>query len=267
LMRVLQVPQYAAVGILESVWHLTAREATQGNIGRLSDEDIAAWLDWQREPAELIDALVTAGWLDRCPEHRLVVHDWAEHADDATKKAMARQREKTANDGGNVATCHDSSEQITPAIAKPVPMPVPMPEPKPVAARRTYPRSATTDVFVLPTWVDPDAWAGFEEMRNRLGKPMTSRARQLVLEKLTELRDRGNAPTAVLNQSILNGWQGVFELKGAGSEGKQRAVGSSERQQRIDDETRASFQRLSSQMGPLADSQDGIPEAGTGAYA
>ena len=124
LVRVLKVPQYAAVGILESLWHLTAREAPFGDIGRLTNDDIADWIGWDRENSELIDGLVECGWLDKDETSRLLVHDWEEHADDTTKKAIARQREKDAGqnppkpqqiDGspvllsGNVQTAPDKS--------------------------------------------------------------------------------------------------------------------------------------------------------------
>jgi hypothetical protein len=124
LVRALKVPQYAAVGILESLWHLTAREAPEGNIGKLSNEDIAAWMDWQGESDELISALVTAGWLDESEATRLEVHDWMEHADDTTKKALARQKAAVS---GNVQTFPD--KQGTSLDKEPLPEPLPEPVP------------------------------------------------------------------------------------------------------------------------------------------
>lgn len=88
--RVLDIPAYQAVGILELLWHLTAREAPRGNIGKLSNEDIALALDYRGDEGKLIDALVRTGWLDESAEHRLVVHDWHEHADEAVKKRLTR---------------------------------------------------------------------------------------------------------------------------------------------------------------------------------
>ena len=81
LKRRLQIPQYAAVGLLESLWHMTATQAPRGDIGKWSDEDIAANLEWPGDETELIEVLVGCGWLDEDPEHRLIVHDWDQHAD------------------------------------------------------------------------------------------------------------------------------------------------------------------------------------------
>jgi len=90
LCRRLDIPTYQAVGILESVWHLTARETPRGDIGKLTDEDIALAIDYRGDEVKMIEALVSAGWLDRDAVERLVVHDWADHADDAVHMKLAR---------------------------------------------------------------------------------------------------------------------------------------------------------------------------------
>lgn len=79
-----------AVGVLESIWHLTAREAPHGDIGKLADDTIAEAIEWQKGPERLITALIDARWVDRHPRHRLVIHDWHIHCDDATRLAVKR---------------------------------------------------------------------------------------------------------------------------------------------------------------------------------
>lgn len=90
LCRRMNIPLWQAIGLLESIWHLTAKEKPRGDLGRLSDEDIALAIDYRGEEAVVIEALVYAGWLDRDPIHRLVVHDWFDHADDAVHLKLAR---------------------------------------------------------------------------------------------------------------------------------------------------------------------------------
>jgi len=86
---------YAAVGILECLWHWTARYARRGDVGRWPDEQIARGIGWPAERAgELTAALVKCGWVDVHPEHRLVVHDWHVHADEAVRKALQRAGER-----------------------------------------------------------------------------------------------------------------------------------------------------------------------------
>lgn len=78
--------------------------------------------------------------------------------------------------------------------------------------------SALALVFALPEWIDRQAWDGYEEMRRKKRVPLTDHARNLCVKKLNEFRQRGHEPAAVLNESAMNGWQGLFEPKG-GSNG------------------------------------------------
>jgi len=47
LCRRMDIPLWQAVGIMEMLWQVTAREAPRGDIGKLSDEDIALALDYR----------------------------------------------------------------------------------------------------------------------------------------------------------------------------------------------------------------------------
>jgi hypothetical protein len=93
LCRRLRIPLWQAVGLLESIWHITAREAPRGDIGKLSDENIAIAIDYHEDEHAMIAALVETGWLDRNNQHRLVVHDWPDHADDGIHMKLARGKQ------------------------------------------------------------------------------------------------------------------------------------------------------------------------------
>lgn len=54
---------------------------------------------------------------------------------------------------------------------------------------------------------------GFIEMRKAIKKPLTDNALKLIFGKLNKLADNDETKTEILNQSIMNGWQGVFELR------------------------------------------------------
>ena len=53
----------------------------------------------------------------------------------------------------------------------------------------------------------------FVEMRKKLRKPFTDGAFRLMLKKLTEYGKTDEERIEVVNQSIVNGWQGIFPLK------------------------------------------------------
>lgn len=94
----LDLQRWEAMGLLEALWHFTARVARRGDIGRWTDEQIARSIGWNRtEAGELVRALVAERWVDVSDEHRLVVHDWSTHADDAIHIALARSGEHFAD--------------------------------------------------------------------------------------------------------------------------------------------------------------------------
>lgn len=78
------------VGLLEMLWHWCQKYAPAGDIGRWDDAAIAAAVQWDKDPSQLVEALVGAGWLDAHPDCRLAVHDWHEHADDSVHMALYR---------------------------------------------------------------------------------------------------------------------------------------------------------------------------------
>lgn len=67
----------------------------------------------------------------------------------------------------------------------------------------------------LPAYVDPEAWAGFVEMRRAMpkSKPFTSRAATLILCELQRIKTAGHCPNAALDQSTLHGWADVYVPK------------------------------------------------------
>lgn len=85
-------PKGMVIGWLECLWHFTAKFTPQGNIGKYTDKQIERWLEWNGNEGDLIMALTKCGWIDQSDDHRLLVHDWHDHCDDATKKSLARSR-------------------------------------------------------------------------------------------------------------------------------------------------------------------------------
>lgn len=97
LQRDLGLTRYECKGLLQDLWDFTAANATAGDIGKFSDDEIAHELEWRGEPRELLEALVARRWLDVHSEHRLVVHDWPDHCEDWVHMRLARAVEVFAN--------------------------------------------------------------------------------------------------------------------------------------------------------------------------
>lgn len=82
------------------------------------------------------------------------------------------------------------------------------------------PYSPPTDVFAEYAGGSQElleALRKFAEMRKSIKKPMTERAKELLVKKLEKLaepyRDKERYKLECVNQSILNSWQGLFPLK------------------------------------------------------
>ena len=65
-----------------------------------------------------------------------------------------------------------------------------------------------------------EAILAFVDFRKKIKKPMTDHAVDLMLGKLDKMSDSADGKIAILNQSILNGWQGIFPLKDGGTHGQ-----------------------------------------------
>lgn len=71
----------------------------------------------------------------------------------------------------------------------------------------------------LPEWVPREPWAAYAEMRAGMAKdpkkprPWTQSVASKAVEQLERLARDGHDPGRVLDQSVLNGWQGLFGIK------------------------------------------------------
>ena len=66
---------------------------------------------------------------------------------------------------------------------------------------------------VWPEWIPLEAWYAFLEMRKNIKKPPTEKAVELLLAKLKKFKDAGQDVQAILEKSITNNWQDVYEIK------------------------------------------------------
>ena len=83
-------------------------------------------------------------------------------------------------------------------------------QPSPGATRRG--RGGARGRFVPPGWVPAEPWDAFVEMRRETGHKLTDRAKRLAIAELERLRDAGEDPGAVLDQSTLKAWRGLFAV-------------------------------------------------------
>jgi len=70
------------------------------------------------------------------------------------------------------------------------------------------------EVFVLPDFIPVEPWNAFLEVRKKLRAANTPRALNMLVQRITDFMAKGHDPTAILENSIVNSWKGVFEPKG-----------------------------------------------------
>lgn len=98
LARFLGVRPVEALGILNALLDWAYYNAIRGDVGKWDDHEIAAGARCEHVAGpDFVRALTDAGWLDRHPTHRLVIHDLDQHADDTWKKQVARKGWTFAN--------------------------------------------------------------------------------------------------------------------------------------------------------------------------
>lgn len=73
----------------------------------------------------------------------------------------------------------------------------------------------TPDDVTVPDWVPAVSWRAFVQHRKDIRKPLTANAAELAIAELEKLKAQGHEPAAVINQSIVSRWAGLFPLKGA----------------------------------------------------
>ncbi len=135
LARELKLPKRYALplanGIMERLWHYTAKHYPQGDIGRAPDWAIAEACGWDcskradrigqdsDKVVAFVTALVVAGWLDRDKRCRYLVHDWVEHADESVRKTLKNKHLEFL-----FPVNQEAPERTIPA-AFPLPLPLP----------------------------------------------------------------------------------------------------------------------------------------------
>lgn len=83
---------------------------------------------------------------------------------------------------------------------------------EPKAAEKT--KTKKKDPFDVPSPQMRDALKGFADSRKALHKPMTRRAKELIMKRLEQLAPHNEVrQVAILNQSVERGWQGVFDIE------------------------------------------------------
>ena len=74
--------------------------------------------------------------------------------------------------------------------------------------------------MVLPDWLSLEIWTAYLEHRKAKRAKLTPHAMELCFRHLAEWHSQGQDVKAIIEQSIANGWTGLFPLKSNGNGSK-----------------------------------------------
>lgn len=190
-----------------------------GNLSVMEIEDIADEMMYDGDAQELVSALLDSGFIDLIDD-QLFIHDWHDYigklVEKREKDAKRKRDERAAwrESNGSTTTVQRTSNGRG------------VDDPRDGAGNRTVPN------LTIPKPKDKDKTIGkespvihsdnenlntviieFISFRKQIKKPMTDKAISLMKKKLDALASNDEEKIAVLEQSILNGWQNIYELK------------------------------------------------------
>lgn len=113
-----------AIGHVTLLINWVSDFAICGDVGKWPDGAIARGCGWTTadttEATTVVTALVESGWLDRHPEHRLILHDWPDHAERWVRAKLAATGQqflecyaKTNTEATTEATTVETAEPTT----------------------------------------------------------------------------------------------------------------------------------------------------------
>lgn len=158
LARLLGMDRYATLGRLVALWSWCLDNALDGSLGDVEPDILADVMAWEGKPAELVEALLSAGFLDLDPaDATLRVHDWYEHMG----VLIERREENARRMRESRATARAERQRLAGAITPPPPAalaptvaapPVALaPATPPLTAPLTAPRAAPLAAPPAPT--------------------------------------------------------------------------------------------------------------------
>lgn len=193
----LQVELPTAIGHLELLWAFTGKKSPQGNIGKWPDGAIARACYWMGRPEVFILALHESGFIDADEVHRLTIHDWPEHAPRWVKaklKSMGAAFILSAVETTGPTVVEDTDVDIGP----------------PSKGREGKTSEGKGSEEDAPDGLDVPAWTRWLSYRTQIRKPLKPASIPAAQRTLAAF---GSEQSAVIEQSIANGWQGLFPLK------------------------------------------------------
>jgi len=125
---------------------------------------------------------------------------------------------------------------------------------KTVTTKDTITKDTITKEIVYPDWLPKETFIEFVEMRKKLKKPLLEKSYNRFFNHLKKIcNESKSTPEEILNQSILNSWQGIFPLKekinATGNQGRNfNSYRGNNNNRQLDPDTAAELDRIAESL-------------------
>jgi hypothetical protein len=184
---------------LELLWAFTGKKSPRGDVGKWPDGAIARACYWMGSPEAFISALRESGFIDADDTHRLIVHDWTDHAPRWVKAKLKSM-------GADFVTA--TTDPVVPTAVETVVPTVGAPS-KGREEKRSQ-EQETREQARAVLGLDSETWDRWLEYRIGLKKPIKPIS---MVAAAKELAGYGPLQAAVVQHSVANGYQGLVPPK------------------------------------------------------
>jgi len=204
----LGIPLPHAIGLLELMWAFVSQQTPQGNVGKWSNQVIAGEAGWQGDAEKFVAALISVGFLDENEEHRLVVHDWSDHAPNWVHAKLKKTGRRILSEDlrGDLRQAQETAHTATTSLAKPS-QAKPSQAKSETRAPKRAPRQSKNQVS-KPDEIDEQVWSDFLAHRRQKKSKLTPTAWAAIRKELETGQAKGHDPNDMLAEAMAAGWQG-----------------------------------------------------------
>ncbi len=194
------------VGALLAFWAWAHSHAVDGRV----DGATSHLIDRATRVPGLSDALVSVGWLEFDDAGVAIPRFDVHNSDSAKERTLKNERQARWRDRkkNGLVDAQASTSASTQASTR--------------EEKRREEKEPNGSLPPTPEGLDLQAWDRWQDYRRQIKKPIKPASAPLAMKSLAGY---GTNQAAVVEQSIANGWQGLFELKGARAQvNRQEAV-------------------------------------------
>lgn len=197
----LQCSRPEAIGYLQLLWDFTAEYAIQGDIGKHADGSIARACDFHGDETRFVEALVASGWIDRDPDYRLLVHDWADHCERWVKLKIEKLKKSFIKPF--------TERSIEPTVEPTVEASPSCDQSNPIQSKPTEIAEPSASEPLLPTGLNHAAWQRWITFRSKAKfKPYKTDETAVMLSRYPP-----EVQAEAVKHSIEMQYQGLFPEK------------------------------------------------------